>query len=455
MNSPMQRSRGFVLFTLSLQPLVFGALSADALEPPIGGHTEKLVTGDAEHLSNVVAGYGATLKFYFTPRPPLPGTHPSLPYPAGWTITGQTLTVSNGGFTSAWITQIEGWDTTGPSDVLLRAFQDKIDATGFMGANAVPPNPGCDLVYPATTAFPCQKTCVGGANNGNPCSSGAQCSGGMPGGTCQDPCPTIMGEPGTKCGTTVAGVCDWGWENVCSIPDGTCNPPHRADWVLASIPQMDQTPAASIISPTGPIFASTASLYNEIFDEGLRYYTGTLVLPVPPCCKGMYTMDHLLGAPGAHETFAYDQAQPLSEIPVAAVIGGQLECQLGSCCTNFTSTSSATCTAGLAPPECDALGGSDLHIFRPNSDCTTPCTVECLIDADCDDGVFCNGEEICTAGSCGPGEPPCTSVEYCSEFVNECLPAPIPTVSQWGLVVLALLLAIRAKIGFRTGYSIA
>jgi hypothetical protein len=31
---------------------------------------------------------------------------------------------------------------------------------------------------------------------------------------------------------------------------------------------------------------------------------------------------------------------------------------------------------------------------------------ECLVDADCDDGLYCNGGEVCSAGSCGAGTPP-------------------------------------------------
>ncbi|NIS35481.1 MAG: hypothetical protein GWO04_38545, partial [Actinobacteria bacterium] len=30
----------------------------------------------------------------------------------------------------------------------------------------------------------------------------------------------------------------------------------------------------------------------------------------------------------------------------------------------------------------------------------------CTVDADCDDGVFCNGAETCTAGACAPGTAP-------------------------------------------------
>jgi hypothetical protein len=37
----------------------------------------------------------------------------------------------------------------------------------------------------------------------------------------------------------------------------------------------------------------------------------------------------------------------------------------------------------------------------------------------------------------------------CSEL--DCPPTPIPTVGEWGLVVLALLLLVGAKLAFRRG----
>jgi len=418
---------------------------------------EKLVTGDAEHLSDVVAGTGATLKFYFTPRPPLPGTEPSLAYPTGWAIDGQKLTVPRGGFSSAWITQIEGWDPDGSGQVLLRSFQDKIDATTFMGSNASPPNPGCDLTYPASASFACQKICLAGVNAGLACTTDSNC----PASSCNDPCPAILGEPGPKCGATVAGFCDWGWQNTCGtkcesvfgfpVCNLECDPPRRADWVLAADAPADQFPAVNIVSLTGPIFGATTSPQTEIFDEGIRYYTGTLVLPIPPCAKGTYTIGHVLGSPGAQETFFQDQAQPANYTPVAALVTGVLEIPIGSCCTDFTVPSAGTCTEGVTVGECNALASTNLHIFRPNADCTTPCEVECVDDADCDDGLFCNGAETCVDTHCIPGQPPCGLGNVCNEDLKICTMEPVPTVSHWGLTIIALGLLIAAKIGSRMG----
>jgi hypothetical protein len=69
----------------------------------------------------------------------------------------------------------------------------------------------------------------------------------------------------------------------------------------------------------------------------------------------------------------------------------------------------------------------------------------------CDDGLFCNGNESCDPQvGCVAGVPPCDmNHEHCDESEQRCVPNAIPTVSQWGLIVVALLLLTAAKIAFR------
>lgn len=51
----------------------------------------------------------------------------------------------------------------------------------------------------------------------------------------------------------------------------------------------------------------------------------------------------------------------------------------------------------------------------------TPCPIiECTQDADCDNGIFCDGPEKCVTNSCTSGVPPCTSDETCNEAGNSC-----------------------------------
>ena len=47
----------------------------------------------------------------------------------------------------------------------------------------------------------------------------------------------------------------------------------------------------------------------------------------------------------------------------------------------------------------------------------------CVADADCDDGVFCNGSEICSpSGTCQAGAEACAAPLSCSEVAQICLP---------------------------------
>ncbi|MDO8632320.1 MAG: IPTL-CTERM sorting domain-containing protein, partial [Phycisphaerales bacterium] len=70
----------------------------------------------------------------------------------------------------------------------------------------------------------------------------------------------------------------------------------------------------------------------------------------------------------------------------------------------------------------------------------------------CDDGLFCNGCETSdpATGECRASDPPspCPPGFRCDEAQHTCRDPRIPTVSQWGLVVLTLLLLIGAKIYF-------
>ena len=46
------------------------------------------------------------------------------------------------------------------------------------------------------------------------------------------------------------------------------------------------------------------------------------------------------------------------------------------------------------------------------------------------------------------GTNPCAPSEVCDEVEDECVAASIPAVSEWGLVVLALLLLAGGKVYF-------
>jgi hypothetical protein len=44
----------------------------------------------------------------------------------------------------------------------------------------------------------------------------------------------------------------------------------------------------------------------------------------------------------------------------------------------------------------------------------------CSTDVDCDNGLFCDGVEICVGGSCGSGVSPCTPPDVCNDVTDRC-----------------------------------
>jgi hypothetical protein len=59
-----------------------------------------------------------------------------------------------------------------------------------------------------------------------------------------------------------------------------------------------------------------------------------------------------------------------------------------------------------------------------NIDICEDALLECVDYEDCDDGLFCNGVEVCAEdegqGVCSPGTPPCDENEICSEDTDSC-----------------------------------
>ena len=55
---------------------------------------------------------------------------------------------------------------------------------------------------------------------------------------------------------------------------------------------------------------------------------------------------------------------------------------------------------------------------------------DCILDAECDDGYFCNGAETCdlVTGTCVEGTPPCAEDEICDEVGGGCLVATMVSV---------------------------
>ena len=114
---------------------------------------------------------------------------------------------------------------------------------------------------------------------------------------------------------------------------------------------------------------------------------------------------------------------------------------------------------GNCPPNIVPLQSCQVHIngaalgqdlvFVPNLAIGDVVTCDCAGVGDpCDDERFCNGLETAAPnGDCIAGDPPCAVDFLCDEVHDTCLEA-IPAVSEWGLMILTLLLLIGAKVYF-------
>ena len=97
-----------------------------------------------------------------------------------------------------------------------------------------------------------------------------------------------------------------------------------------------------------------------------------------------------------------------------------------------TDTGMPAVDAGVNIEDAGALadvGGSSADAGATNEDTGSQAAGDCLDDAECDDNIFCNGAETCTAGQCESGEAPCNSngwLSSCDEINGRCLDEMTP-----------------------------
>jgi hypothetical protein len=72
---------------------------------------------------------------------------------------------------------------------------------------------------------------------------------------------------------------------------------------------------------------------------------------------------------------------------------------------------------------CAGLMGLALTLAAPQAEANG-----CVVDADCDDGLFCNGFEYCDSGTCNTTIPPCPQI--CIEQAERCVAGRI-TICHW------------------------
>jgi hypothetical protein len=91
---------------------------------------------------------------------------------------------------------------------------------------------------------------------------------------------------------------------------------------------------------------------------------------------------------------------------------------------------SGTCHSGGPTPDCDDGNACTEDSCDPARGCIHTINYqtydeglcECSTNADCDDGLYCNGYEICNVLTCQPGVNPCAGDETCNETTDSCDP---------------------------------
>ncbi|MCH8912410.1 MAG: hypothetical protein IIA33_02460, partial [Planctomycetes bacterium] len=141
---------------------------------------------------------------------------------------------------------------------------------------------------------------------------------------------------------------------------------------------------------------------------------------------GAFDLANLLGSWGPNIGHPADQTGDgfVGAEDLAILLGSwgpcpSLECQNDADCDDGVfcngeeacDTENGLCIEGNEP--C-----GDLFCSEESASC-----VECLTGADCDDELFCNGDEVCEQSACQPGEEPCGSDEICDEIDDSCEPA--------------------------------
>ncbi len=100
---------------------------------------------------------------------------------------------------------------------------------------------------------------------------------------------------------------------------------------------------------------------------------------------------------------------------------------IGDVCETTLTTSSTTIPTRL-PVSTTTIPPSSTTTIPPSSITTT--ITECEIDSDCDDGLYCNGDEFCDEGTCISTDNPCDAELICDETTDECKSVVPPVTLQ-------------------------
>ncbi|MCO6436644.1 MAG: thrombospondin type 3 repeat-containing protein [Phycisphaerae bacterium] len=167
---------------------------------------------------------------------------------------------------------------------------------------------------------------------------------------------------------------------------------------------------------------------------GIEDYTAGC--PATPC----FGLSGALGGPDAVAKFQVNQTGIWqiaacggthdNELMVRTACGGGTciaadDDSCNACSSPWNATLSACLTAGT--DYWLAVGGYSSEGADTVEFTLLPPPAGCVTDADCDDGVFCNGAEVCVSDPCGsfcapaPGGNPCGATYACDETTDTCI----------------------------------
>ncbi len=242
-----------------------------------------------------------------------------------------------------------------------------------------------------------------------------------------------------------------GWPG--SPEDGCYIDVDRPDFVF-----FDLTPVAAVDVTTLNYELGSTSLGGFPADDGTRTYGGTVILEVPAGAAGDYTVTLLADW---NKTFMFF---PLEDPPGPFWLRTAAIISVGDCQANgiadvddIAGGTSVDCNGDLIPDECQPeLDYDGDGVLDP----CDPCPLDNPDDTD-GDGA-CDSDDVCPglddfADADGDTVPDCLdqcpgdddSVDANHDGIPDCLQS-IPTTSQWGLIVLALLLLAAGKVYFGT-----
>jgi hypothetical protein len=261
-------------------------------------------------------------------------------------------------------------------------------------------------------------------------------------GTCLDlPPDTCLAEggdpkgPGSSCGTTscpeLGACCYWGTcygltdEGGCRGPDEIWYAGQTCDEITCPPPPPTGACCALWPCTTGGTCQTGFPTCDGDFACGCfqTYEGGATCLWRDTPCDGGTPCPNGTGDCPEDEVCVVNTCcgEPLCVLPVCVPEAARAEPDdgptVGGTRTNIPEGEPAEC-AELTSGWCEYEGGGyqgDYTVCTPN---TCP---ECADNEDCNDGLFCNGAEICAEGVCTPGAHPCSDSEWCYEAGLRCI----------------------------------